>query len=94
MKKSAYLINTSRGPVLNEADVADAQKSGRIAGAGVDVLSTEPPSAVNPLLSCENCLITPHIAWAAFETRQRLMSILEQNISAFLAGKPINTVNM
>lgn len=94
MKRSAYLINTSRGPVLNEADVADALKNGRIAGAGVDVLSTEPPSADNPLLSCENCLITPHIAWAAFETRQRLISILEQNITAFLAGKPINTVNM
>ncbi len=94
MKSGAYLINTSRGPVLNEADVADALKSGRLAGAGVDVLSTEPPSANNPLLSCENCLITPHIAWAAFETRQRLISILEQNINAFLAGKPINTVNM
>ena len=94
MKSSAYLINTSRGPVLNEADVADALKSGRLAGAGVDVLSTEPPSADNPLLDCENCLITPHIAWAAFETRQRLISILEKNINAFLAGKPINTVNM
>lgn len=94
MKNTAYLINTSRGPVLDEAAVADALRSGQIAGAGVDVLSTEPPSENNPLLSCENCLITPHIAWAAFETRQRLMSILEQNISAFLAGNPINTVNM
>ena len=94
MKSSAYLINTSRGPVLNESDVAAALKNGRLAGAGVDVLSTEPPSSENPLLSCENCLITPHIAWAAFETRQRLISILEQNINAFLAGKPINMVNM
>ena len=80
--------------MLDEAAVADALRSGQIAGAGVDVLSTEPPSEDNPLLSCENCLITPHIAWAACETRQRLMSILEQNISAFLAGNPINTVNM
>ena len=94
MKKTAYLINTSRGPVLNESAVAAALKSGRIAGAGVDVLSTEPPKADNPLLSCENCLITPHIAWAAFETRERLISILKENIFAFLGGKPINTVNM
>ena len=94
MKKTAYLINTSRGPVLDETAVADALKSGRIAGAGVDVLSTEPPKADNPLLGCENCLITPHIAWAAFETRERLLSILKENIFAFLGGKPINTVNM
>ncbi len=94
MKKTAYLINTSRGPVLDEEAVANALKSGRIAGAGVDVLSTEPPKADNPLLSCENCLITPHIAWAAFETRERLISILKENIFAFLDGKPINTVNM
>lgn len=94
MKKTAYLINTSRGPVLDESAVADALKEGRIAGAGVDVLSTEPPKADNPLLDCENCLITPHIAWAAFETRQRLMATLEKNVNAFLNGKPINTVNM
>lgn len=94
MKKTAYLINTSRGPVLDEEAVANALKSGRIAGAGVDVLSTEPPKADNPLLGCENCLITPHIAWAAFETRERLLSILKENIFAFLGGKPINTVNM
>lgn len=94
MKKTAYLINTSRGPVLDEEAVASALKSGRIAGAGVDVLSTEPPKSDNPLLSCDNCLITPHIAWAAFETRERLLSVLKQNIFAFLDGKPINTVNM
>lgn len=94
MKKTAYLINTSRGPVLDESAVADALKEGRIAGAGVDVLSTEPPKADNPLLYCENCLITPHIAWAAFETRQRLMATLKKNVNAFLNGKPINTVNM
>ncbi len=94
MKNSAYIINTSRGPVVDEQALANALKTGKIAGAGVDVLSSEPPSAYNPLLSCENCLITPHIAWAAFETRQRLMSTLEKNISAFLSGAPINTVNM
>lgn len=93
MKPTAYLINTSRGPVLNEQDVADALNSGKIAGAAVDVLSTEPPKADNPLLKCDNCLITPHIAWAGFETRQRLMGVLQENVFAFLDGKPINTVN-
>lgn len=94
MKKTAYLINTSRGPVLDEEAVAKALKNGDIAGAGVDVLSTEPPRADNPLLGCENCLITPHIAWAGFETRERLLGVLKENIFAFLDGKPINTVNM
>lgn len=94
MKKTAYLINTSRGPVLDEKAVANALKNGEIAGAGVDVLSTEPPKADNPLLGCENCIITPHIAWAAFETRERLLGVLKENIFAFLDGKPINTVNM
>ena len=94
MKKTAYLINTSRGPVLDEEAVAAALKNGVIAGAGVDVLSTEPPKADNPLLGCENCLITPHIAWAGFETRERLLGVLKENIFAFLDGKPINTVNM
>ena len=94
MKKSAYLINTSRGPVLDENAVALALKNRAIAGAGVDVLSTEPPKADNPLLGCENCIITPHIAWAGFETRERLLGVLKENIFAFLDGKPINTVNM
>lgn len=94
MKKTAYLINTSRGPVLDEKAVAEALKNGVIAGAGVDVLSTEPPKADNPLLGCENCIITPHIAWAGFETRARLLGVLKENIFAFLDGKPINTVNM
>lgn len=94
MKKTAYLINTSRGPVLNEKAVAEALKNGDIAGAGVDVLSTEPPKEDNPLLGCENCIITPHIAWAGFETRERLLGVLKENIFAFLDGKPINTVNM
>ena len=94
MKKTAYLINTSRGPVLDEKAVAEALKNGVIAGAGVDVLSTEPPKADNPLLGCENCIITPHIAWAGFETRERLLGVLKENIFAFLDGKPINTVNL
>lgn len=94
MKDGAYIINTSRGPVLNEADVAAALVSGKLAGAGVDVLSTEPPAPDNPLVLAPNCLITPHIAWAAYETRVRLMEIFKGNIEAFLNGSPRNVVNM
>ncbi len=93
MKKSAYIINTSRGPVANESDVKEALITGNIAGYATDVLSTEPPKSDNPLLSAPNCLITPHIAWAAYETRVRLMGILEDNIKAYLNGTPINVVN-
>ncbi len=93
MKQSAYLINTARGPIINEQDLADALNSGVIAGAGVDVLSCEPPQADNPLLHCKNCFITPHIAWAGFETRRRLLGVCEDNIRAFIGGKPINIVN-
>ena len=93
MKKSAFLINTSRGPVINETDLRKALDEGVIAGAGVDVLSTEPPKADNPLLSCEKCVITPHIAWASFEARTRLMGIFKENVEAFLKGKPMNVVN-
>lgn len=93
MKRGAILINTSRGPVLNEKAVADALNSGYLAGAGVDVLSTEPPKPDNPLLKAKNCLITPHIAWAGFETRQRLVSVFRSNIEAFINGNPINVVN-
>lgn len=93
MKASAFLINTSRGPVVNEADLRKALDEGIIAGAGVDVLSSEPPKADNPLLSCKKCLITPHIAWASFEARTRLMGIFKDNVTAFLQGKPINVVN-
>ena len=93
MKPNAFLINTSRGPVVDEQALADALKSGRISGAGVDVLSTEPPKESNPLLGCENCLITPHIAWAGFETRTRLVGIVEENLRAFVNGEPINVVN-
>ncbi len=93
MKDGAFLINTSRGPVLNEKDVAEALNSGKLGGAGLDVLSTEPPKKDNPLLTAENCFITPHIAWAAFETRQRLLGIFESNIKAFIMGNPQNVVN-
>ena len=93
MKKSAYIINTSRGPVANEQDVKDALVNGDIAGYGTDVLSTEPPAQDNPLLTAPNCLITPHVAWAAYETRLRLMGILEENVKGFLEGRLVNVVN-
>lgn len=93
MKRTAYLINTSRGPVVDEVALAQALNTGTIAGAGVDVLSTEPPQAGNPLLSAKNCLITPHIAWAGYETRGRLLKICKENLEAFFAGTPIHVVN-
>ena len=83
MKKSAMLINTSRGQVVNENDLADALKNGVISAAGLDVLSSEPPKADNPLFGLKNCYITPHIAWAGFETRARLMDICRKNLEAF-----------
>ena len=92
-KKTAYLINTSRGPVVDDQALADALNSGRIAGAGLDVLSVEPPKSDNPLLTAKNCLITPHIAWAAYETRARLLGIFKENIKAFCDGHPIHVVN-
>ena len=93
MKKTAYLINTSRGPVVNEADLRQALDSGMIAGAGVDVLSSEPPKADNPLIGAKNCFITPHIAWASLEARTRLMNIFKDNVKGFVSGKPIHVVN-
>jgi len=92
MKPSAFFINTSRGGLVNEADLAEALNAGQLAGAGLDVLSTEPPSPENPLLSARNCLITPHIAWASFEARTRLLAIAVDNIRAFLAGEAVNVV--
>ncbi|MEI7613177.1 MAG: D-2-hydroxyacid dehydrogenase [Betaproteobacteria bacterium] len=93
MKKSAFLINTSRGPLIEEADLADALNNQRIAGAALDVLSVEPPPMSNPLLAAKNCLITPHISWATLEARSRLMDIAGKNLKAWLAGKPENVVN-
>ncbi|MCR4765471.1 MAG: D-2-hydroxyacid dehydrogenase [Bacteroidaceae bacterium] len=93
MKPTSIIINTSRGPVVNAQDLADALNSGRIMAAGVDVLETEPPTADNPLLKAKNCYITPHIAWASFEARVRLMDILVSNVKAFIEGNPINVVN-
>jgi glycerate dehydrogenase len=93
MKKTAILINTSRGPVINEADLKTALDEGIIAAAGVDVLSAEPAKEDNPLLKCENCIITPHIAWASLEARTRLMNIFRSNVEGFVAGEPINVVN-
>lgn len=92
MKRSAFFINTSRGGLINETDLAEALNKGIIAGAALDVLSTEPPSADNPLLHAKNCLITPHVAWATFEARSRLMNVVVNNIKAFLEGKAENVV--
>lgn len=93
MKPSAVLINTSRGPVVDEAAFAKALNSGRIAGAALDVLCKEPPEDGNPILTAKNCVITPHIAWAAKETRARLIKILDENIKSYLNGNPQNKVN-
>lgn len=93
MKKSVYLVNTSRGGVINEADLADALNSGRIAGAGIDVLTLEPMQENCALRSCKNCTITPHIAWAPRQTRERLLKIVAQNIKCYIDGKPQNVVN-
>ena len=93
MKQGAILINTGRGPLINETDLAGALKSGHLGGAGLDVLSQEPPMDENPLLSAPNCLITPHIAWATLSARKRLMEILVKNFEAYLKNKPQNIVN-
>lgn len=93
MKDGVILINNSRGALVVEQDLADALNSGKIAAAAVDVVSGEPISDSNPLLSAKNCLITPHISWAPKESRQRIMDCTEENIRCFLAGKPQNVVN-
>lgn len=93
MKRSAFLLNTSRGPIIVDEDLADALNNDVIAGAGIDVLSAEPPSKDNPLFKAKNCIITPHIAWATKEARSRLMNTTTQNLAAFLQGNPVNVVN-
>ena len=93
MKPTAVLINTSRGPLIDNAALASALRAGRIAGAALDVLDVEPPPADNPLIGLANCIITPHIAWYAQEARRRLMNIAAENLKAFLDGKPQNVVN-
>ena len=92
MKPSAFLINTSRGPLVVAQDLADALNAGRLAGAGLDVLDAESPPPANPLLSARNCLVTPHIAWATREARARLMDLTLANLSAFLGGTPQNVI--
>ncbi|MCC8424669.1 D-2-hydroxyacid dehydrogenase [Mucilaginibacter sp. UR6-11] len=93
MKPSAFLINTSRGPIVNDADLADALNNNIIAGAGIDVLSKEPPLADDPIFTAKNCIVTPHIAWAAKEARGRLMATVISNLNAFIAGQPVNVIN-
>lgn len=93
MKRGAILINTGRGPLVDEQAVADALNDGQLLAYGTDVMTQEPPTADNPLLKCQNAYLTPHIAWATYEARQRLMLIATTNLQAFIEGKPVNVVN-
>ena len=92
MKPSAYLINTSRGALVDEEALIQALKEGTIAGAGLDVQETEPPVSDSPLYTLPNVIITPHMGWKGLETRKRLVSILADNIKAYQAGKPMNCI--
>ena len=93
MKDGVIIINTSRGPLIDEADLREALDSGKVYAAGLDVVSAEPIAADNPLLGAKNCFITPHIAWAPLESRTRLMDVAVANLKAFWEGKPVNVVN-
>ena len=93
MKPGAFLINTARGGLVDESALAAALKDRRVAGAALDVVSTEPIASDNPLLNAPNCLLTPHMAWASLESRKRLMNATATNIEAFEAKNPINVVN-
>ena len=93
MKDGVILINNSRGQLIDEQDVADALDSGKIYAAGLDVVRTEPIREDNPLLTAKNCIITPHISWAAKEARERIMEITAENIRSWIAGDPVNVVN-
>jgi glycerate dehydrogenase len=93
MKEGIIIINTSRGPLINETDLAEALNSGKVAAAAVDVLSVEPAKMDNPLMHAKNCIITPHIAWAPKESRERLMNIAVDNLIEFSLGNPVNVVN-
>lgn len=94
MKDGVMIINTARGQLINEQDLADALSSGKVAGAAVDVVSSEPVKAENPLLKAPNCIITPHIAWAPIEARQRIMDITVNNVKSFIEGNPQNVINI
>lgn len=93
MKPTAFLVNTSRGPVVDEVALAAALEQGVVAGAAVDVLAQEPPSVDNPLTNCAKCVVTPHFAWATLEARGRLFNVILDNVRAFVAGTPINVVS-
>ena len=93
MKPSAFIINTSRGALIDETALIEALENGTIAGAGLDVQETEPPEETNPLYTMDQVLLTPHMGWKGLETRQRLVSILADNIKQFMEGNPINVVS-
>jgi glycerate dehydrogenase len=93
MKPTAFLINTSRGPLVKDDELAEALNTGVIAGAGLDVLSVEPPPADNPLFAAKNCHLSPHLAWASREARERLIRLTAENLKAWMDGEPINVVN-